>query len=837
MIKSILYLLLVLVLPVAIQAQVFFPKTDHPVQSLAEYLLVAEDKDNELSIPEIMTDSNIVFKSLSSVGALDPKTTWWMKLVLHPTFSSDSFFIGLPRQNLSGISKGNDNADVWIMSGDRIIAQYETGNLVPLSKKPVKNPINHNLFPVSLKKDQPITVYWRLARTVNMEPLQFNFTLQHASIVGIANYPIDKLAMFYTGVMLIMFLFGLVFYIITREKPFIWFTIIAAMHCLHMQLLHPGNPMTRWLFPENPIYQFHMFTILTSGGVILQLQFIRSFVHLKKLLPKWDIGMLVIMAGTALLGIISLALLEISPTRNLPEQLSLLLFLSIIIITIRLITLKDIYAKITGVAMLWLFVFQTLGILWNNDVIPAWFPNPWPIAQIGMMVILFIALAYRFKHSAKEKAEAAKFVEMDNIKSRFFANISHEFRTPLTLMLGPLKQMEENNMEPGQQKKYTRIMRRNGERLLQLINQLLDLSKLESGKMELSVEKTDITGLLKAIGNSFESLAEEKQINYHLHFPEENMVGFVDKDKLEKIVVNLLSNAFRFTAPNGTVSFSVENDGKRLRFTVQDNGVGMPKEQLNKIFDRFHQVAGTEGGTGIGLSLAKELLQVHKGQISVQSETGRGSSFRVSIPIAAESYDKPRVNPSASSTVVPAYFTGNGSSLESEEEIINDPALPLVLIAEDNKDLQQFIADILRNHFQVQVAANGKIAWQLATEQVPDCIVTDVMMPEMDGIEFCKRIKEEPATSHIPVIMLTAKAGSSSRMEGLQTGADDYLVKPFDGPELVIRIQNLIDQRRQLRERYSKQVISLQPAEINAPSVEQEFIEKVKYYTESKVNA
>jgi signal transduction histidine kinase/DNA-binding response OmpR family regulator len=527
--------------------------------------------------------------------------------------------------------------------------------------------------------------------------------------------------------------------------------------------------------------------------------------------------------------IISLLLMEISPTKDIPEQISIIIFLAIIVVTIRLILFRNIYAKITGLAMLWLFFFQILGILWNNGILPPSFPNPWAIAQIGMMVILFIALAYRFRHSAKEKAEAAKVLEMDMIKSRFFANISHEFRTPLTLMLGPLKQMEESSLDAAQQKKYTRMMRRNGERLLQLINQLLDLSKLEGGKMDLKVSKTDLTALLKSIAASFDSLAEEKQINYHLHFPEENMMGYVDRDKLEKIVVNLLSNAFRFTSANGSVSFSAEQDGKRLRFTVQDDGVGMPKEQLNKIFDRFHQVSGTEGGTGIGLSLAKELLQLHKGQISVQSEMGKGSSFRVSVPVAAEFYTATELHagtPDPGNILLTVDSTPNIP--EDEVEMVQYQSLPVVLIVEDNKDLQQYIGDILRDRFQVSVAENGRIGLEKAIELVPDCIVSDVMMPEMDGVEMCKRIKMEAVTNHIPVILLTAKAGTGSRIEGLQTGADDYIVKPFDGPELIVRIQNLINQRNQLKEKWSRQVISIQPEKISAPSVEQEFISSVR---------
>ncbi|MBC7874771.1 MAG: response regulator, partial [Ferruginibacter sp.] len=834
-----LALLLSIVHAGAQDSPVFTPRPDQPVQLLTDYLQLTEDKNNTLTIDQVIqNERQYSFRPLGAFKELSTRSTWWLKLEMLPSFTSDSFYIGLLREGASGISQGNDKVDVWIVRNKAIIASYETGTLTPLSKRPVARPINHNLFPVTLQVNEPLTIYLSVRRTVNFDQLQFHFALQHGSMINTGASPEDRLAWFYGGVMFILFMFGLVFFAITREKAFAWFFCIAAILYLHMQLLEPENNLTRLLFPEHPVYQFHLFSILTSSFGILILQFIRSFSKTKQLLPKWDKVIVVVMIYIAALTVIKLVLLEVNPTVNLPFYFFLLGFVAKIVIACRLMLTRDLYARWNGFALLWLIVFHILGILWNNNFLPGWFPNPWAIAQIGMLIILFFALAYRFKQSAKEKAEAAKILEMDTIKSRFFANISHEFRTPLTLMLGPLKQMEADNLDATQQKKYITMMRRNGDRLLQLINQLLDLSKLEGGKMDLQVAKTDITGLLKAIASSFDSLAEQNQVNYHVHFPEENIIGYTDRDKLEKIVVNLLSNAFRFTAANGTVSFSVEQDEKRLRFTVQDNGVGMPKEQLDKIFDRFHQVAGTEGGTGIGLSLAKELLQLHKGQISVQSETGKGSSFRVSIPVTSEFYTQAEMATSSQPIITAPIVTGNGitSFNEPEEETSPDPSLPLVLIAEDNTDLQQYISDVLRNHFQVQVAGNGKTGLQKATELVPDCIISDVMMPEMDGIEFCKRLKKEPATNHIPVILLTAKAGSSSRIEGLQTGADDYLVKPFDGPELIIRIQNLIDQRKQLRERYSKQVISLQPDEIKAPSLEQEFIQAVRRIIEENID-
>ena len=808
---------------------VFTVVQNEPLQPLRDFLQVSMDKHDSMNIEVLMNEKSAAFfKPLSAIK--DPKLPgpYWLRLNILPSFSSDSFYIGLPHKNRAGISQGNDRADVWVIENGKIIHHYKTGNLDPVSVRPVASPINHNLFPVSLRQGIPVTVYWKLQRIINFEPLQFDFALQHTSLAHVKINSFDKLAWFYTGIMFIMFIFGLVFFIITRAKPFIWFTAIAAVLCMHMQLLNPESYMTGWLFPEHPGYQFHLFTLLTGSLGIIVLQFARSFANTRTLLPRWDKLMLAVMGYTGLMAIAGLILLELDPGSFILFPLTLLAFLLTMACAIKLMTTKALYARWAGFALLWLYFFQVCGILWNADLLPSWFPNPWALAQIGMIVILFFALAYQFKQSAKERAEAAKVIEMDSIRTRFFANISHEFRTPLTLMLGPMKQLEENDLGKDQQEKYLRMMRRNGDRLLQLINQLLDLSKLESGKMQLQVAKTDISALSRSIAHSFESLAEQNQVNYHMHFPEENMIGYVDRDKLEKILVNLLANAFRFTPAHGSVSLLVETAENRVRFTIDDDGTGMSKQQLEKIFDRFHQVTGTEGGTGIGLSLVKELLNLHHGQVSVKSEMGKGSSFRVSIPITKEFYTEKEFGEPGFTDTYSISSSAPEQQAEQDEVMENDPSLPLVLIVEDNIDLQQFISDTLRPYFQIQVAANGKAALAMAIEIVPDCIVSDVMMPEMDGIEFCNRARKEPATSHIPFILLTAKASMQSRIEGLQEGADDYLVKPFEGKELIIRIQNLIEQRKLLREKYSRQVLMLKPENIKTPSLDQQFIQQVR---------
>lgn len=833
--KAVLYFLIVILSCAFAQAQVFIPEPGKPIQSLSPWLKAFVDHGGKYPFDLIVSREYSRFRSIDSVEKVSGHAALWVKLEMLPAFTSDKFYIGLPQQNLPGISHGNDVAEVWIVKDSQVVQHFKTGNLTPVSKRPVANPVNCNLFPISLEANEPVTVYWKLKQTINVEPLQFNFAMQHKDVVAIKPLTLDSLVPFYIGFMFVLFAMGLIFLIITKERSFLWFCVLSAVFCLHMQLLDPHSSWVRWFFPQSPQLQYYLFTILTNLSGVFILQFIRSFTRTKLLLPKWDKVIRALMAYTAIVMAISMLAIYVSPFLQFIFQLQYLTFIGSIVIAIRLITFNNIYCRWTGLALLWLFFFQVFGIMWNINLLPDWVPNPWAIAQLGMMIILFFGLAYRFRESAREKAEAGKVLEMDAIKNRFFANISHEFRTPLTLMLGRLKQLEGNGMEDKQQKKHIGSIRRNGDRLLQLINQLLDLSKLESGKMELQVAKTDITALLKTIATSFDSLAEEKQISYNIHLPENTIIGFIDRDKLEKVVVNLLSNAFRFTEPGGLVSFSVEEDKKRLRLTIQDNGKGIPKEQLDKIFDRFHQVGGTQGGTGIGLSLVKELLQLHKSQVSVQSEAGRGSSFKVSIPIAAEFYEQTEMT---SVSIITEAETDSDELIVDEEDNASpsDSSLPLVLIVEDNIELQEYIGDVLKPNFQVVIAGNGKLGLKKAIESVPDCIISDIMMPEMDGIELCEKLKNEHATSHIPVILLTAKASKNSRIEGLQTGADDYLVKPFDATELIVRVQNLIEQRKQLRDRFSQQVINIKPEELPVQSSEKDFISRIRAVIEENID-
>ncbi len=810
---------------------------NEPLQPLENYLLLAEDKDHVFTVPGLMNSKDsLAFKPFINWKDMNAQSTWWCKVMIHADFNSPEFLIALQAKKNTGISSGNEVMNAWTVTDGKITNSYSSGTLTPASERIINEPFNLNAFPFHLKKGETITLILQVRSIKNFAPLQFNFALQQIPFANPSSTYFPEI-IFYTGVMFILFLFGIVFSFITKERSFYWFTLVSLFYLLHALLLHPDNLMTQWFFSNHPVLMIYAWIILTYTNVIFYWQFGRQFTQLKNTLPAWDIVVRFLIGFVALAAILNIVCTIYKPfsTENISRPASIIIFVTSVVLSVRFTFHNNSQVKIFGAAACWLFIFQVAGILWEMNVLPHNIPNPWIIAQFGTMVIIFFALAYRFKESSKQEAEAAQVLKMDKIKQDFFANISHEFRTPLTLMLGPLKQMQENETDFVLQKKYIGMMRRNGNRLLQLINQLLDLSKLEGGKMKLQVAKTDITSLLKIIAASFENLAEQKQVNYHIQFPDNNIIGFIDKDKFEKVLVNLLSNAFNFTPANGTVSLQINTEENRLRVSIRDNGNGIPKKQLEKIFDRFHQVAPGSGGTGIGLSLTKELVQLHKGQISVSSEPGQGSTFRVSIPITKENYSPSEIYD----------FNGgetpiNDSSFLMEDEIndeeMHNNSVATILVIEDNADLREFIKDTLKKEFQIILASNGNEGLVKAQEIIPDLIISDVMMPEMDGISMTLLLKKSTATSHIPVILLTAKAGSANIIEGLQSGADDYLIKPFDGDELIARSKNLIEQRKNLRIHFSKQVISISPEEIETENPEKEFLKEIRNAIEENLD-
>ena len=443
-----------------------------------------------------------------------------------------------------------------------------------------------------------------------------------------------------------------------------------------------------------------------------------------------------------------------------------------------------------------------------------------------------------------------QIMEMDQLKTRFFTNISHEFRNPLTLILSPLEDMLTKKELTEKNRITMERMHRSASRMLALINQLLDLSKIDSGSMKLELYESDLNRFLMIIFSSFIPMAERKNINYKFRIPEEEFRTYYDQDKIEKIVYNLLSNAFKFTPEGGTIDCSVkiwqDRKPKVVEISVKDSGPGIPVELTEKIFDRFFQMEGTArqdlSGTGIGLSLTKELAEMQHGEIFINSKPDSGSEFTVTIPIGFEhlqqgEYVLKELNDINESfvtihAILPNYYSGAEDHLIDVDEGSDKQQ---ILVVDDDADIRAHIIENMGDMFNLYEACDGKEGLDMAVDRIPDLIVTDLVMPNLDGLEMCEKLKTDLRTSHIPVIMLTAKATVENRIQGFETGADDYITKPFNMQELVVRIKNLIEQRQKLREQFSRDVI-LQPQNISITSFDEKFLNKAMAIIEENMN-
>jgi signal transduction histidine kinase/DNA-binding response OmpR family regulator len=440
---------------------------------------------------------------------------------------------------------------------------------------------------------------------------------------------------------------------------------------------------------------------------------------------------------------------------------------------------------------------------------------------------------------AGARLESEKYRELDELKSRFFADISHEFRAPLTLILGPIEQLIARARRDDPIADYRRI-RRNAHRLLRLINDILDLSRLEAKSLKLHVDEGDLVPLVGSIVESFHPLAQQNGITLRFTPVPSDMVGFFDREKVETMLYNLVSNALKFTPPKGTVdvALTLSDPGpdppRRVSLTVSDSGRGVPADKLSHLFDRYYQAeeADRQTGTGLGLALTKGLVEIHRGTINVTSIEDRGSSFTVQLPIDRSCFapkelvgEEPRDSlPGPGMPEPVSALLEPGGSSESRQQVMS--GLPLILIVEDDLDMRRHLCENLKGSFSVYEASDGEIGLTIARDIIPDLVISDVSMPVMDGIQLCRNLKNDERTSHIPVLLLTARATQETKMAGLETGADDYVFKPFDWPELETRIRNLVEGRKRLRERFAR-TTALKPSEIAITSMDETFLMKV----------
>ncbi len=417
----------------------------------------------------------------------------------------------------------------------------------------------------------------------------------------------------------------------------------------------------------------------------------------------------------------------------------------------------------------------------------------------------------KLQDSIAQQKEMTKDMErMTQTQLRFFTNISHELRTPLTLISGPADQLAEKSSIKGEDRNLVEMIRRNAKILTQLVGEILEFRRIQNEKAKLKLNRFNIGEELQVWESDFTAVATRKGLKLEYSAEKSSMV-IADKEKLSHIYFNLMTNALKYTPQGGKITTQLELTDKTFRIVVTDTGRGMSEEDSKHIFERFYQAKGSVGGTGIGLAIVKAYTDLHKGNVSVKSEVGKGSAFTIELPLQQPGYDKAldsdNISYEPDNALADDYSAKDIKTMQNTETLIatedKDNTNPLVLIVDDNASMRSYLKTILQPHFNVIEAQNGAEGLEYARRKVPQIVISDIMMPVMDGLELSRRMKEDVSTSHIPIILLTARSLEEQRAEGYATGADSYITKPFSAKTLTTRIENLLKSRRQLKRIFS----------------------------------
>lgn len=469
----------------------------------------------------------------------------------------------------------------------------------------------------------------------------------------------------------------------------------------------------------------------------------------------------------------------------------------------------------------------------------------WAILIYIMLILYALWFYFNFKMRQQKTAfdneqrirDARQLHEIDEMKFRFFTNISHEFRTPLTLIISPVEKMLQEERKESD-KSLLVTVQRNAYNLLELVNQLLDFRKLDVQKDTLNISVGDVVAFVRDICYSFTELANKKTIHFSFSTALTELSMEFDQEKLRKIVYNLLSNAFKFTKNNGKIdvllslSQSPSEDKKFLKITVKDSGIGIPESDLQRVFERFYRVEhpdnANQTGTGVGLHIVSEYVKLHQGDISVKSTLGKGSAFTVLLPVNQHVHEEVIaqniVKPEEPSMPVDSQSHQEGKS-----------KMPLMLVVDDNEDFRHFITALFNDTFRMLDAPDGEMAFKMILDRVPDIIICDVMMPKMDGLELCRLVKHDMRISHIPIILLTAKAGDENKYRGLEAGAEDYIAKPFNMEMLTLKVNNIVERQHKTREQFRKKV-EITPGEVEITSLDEKFVRKAVALVEANIS-
>lgn len=721
--------------------------------------------------------------------------------------------------------------DIFLQRADGSWERHPNGTFTPERLKQFAPTARGNLIKITLPPNEVQTVYFRGASNRMAMPPNCYIRLKHME--DFYNDLLVKKASdaLFIGFLLMMFIYNLILYFVSHDRSFLFYSGYLILVVVYSGYL--SEDWVEWLAAkvhlEDPRH-FYPLKLSIYGAMMCYLAFIRSFLDLERLLPKWDVFYrYVIYLGFPLMAL-NLAVLYWSDFSYVLENRVVVSYTIVVIVACcsllyPLYRTKDKkgYFIIAGIAVICLGTLLTVvSLVW----LPPFSPGYLKVGTVIEVIIFSLGLAYRRQQQeraqreaelleAQQRTEAKRLKELDTFKARFYTNITHEFRTPLTVIMGMNDQIKGHDKEK-------KLIGRNSENLLELVNQLLALSKLEAGALPLNQTQGDIVAYLQYLTESFYSTATQRNIRLVFDADEPSLKMDYDEEKIKQIVHNLLSNALKFTPEYGRIIFRatrVNLDEKPLlKLSVKDTGIGIPQQHIEQIFERFYQAELPDDyhapqGTGVGLALTRELVELMQGSIEVKSEASKGTEFILHLPIKTEATPTPQTSPDPS-----------------------QPTPSQLLLIEDNPDIVTYIQALLQNTHDVHIARDGAAGIEKALEIIPDIIISDVMMPKKTGYEVCETLKQDERTSHIPIILLTAKTSQSDKLTGLQHGADAYLTKPFNKEELMVRLEKLVALRKQLQSRYTNSAAG-HPADASAiPSPEDTFLEKLHTHIQAHLS-
>lgn len=806
--------------------------------SFRDSLELIVDYEMKYTIEDILQQSDKAFIHPENTQLLKVPAVSWTRVKIVNNSSTDI-------QNYFRLSPLIYQIWVYTIKDDKVTNTQKSGTKVKPAQKLLYDMMND--VPFHLEPNETKVYYFKI-RYEDESSLEFQ-RLNGLSMIHGKTMIQERLrfvisSFFYIGALFLFALVGVFMYYMFREKIFIYFAVMMLFFTLFfLQLSQCFYYFFNLTLDDYRKVGFWL-NLVNSGLFFSLFLFISTYLQLPKRMPKYFRFFLII---TLLIVTFRFVLTGDFMLNQVGSILNLIWAISCMVPAILLARKKD---KSARILLLSIFAFFISAIILFTTVLLTSSMGTFVISifQFGVFSFSSILFYGLFDRVNTIRSEKQRFEELDQLKSRFFANISHEFRTPLTLILGPTKDLQEQLKKP-QQQELLNVVYRNGERLLQLVNQLLDLSKLEAKKLEFEAQELDIIPYLEGILLSFRALAEQRNIELKFKHNTDSCLLYIDQEKIEKVFYNLLSNALKFMEDNGRITLVVKERSKNIEIRVLDTGIGISEEHIGQVFDRFYQGDASTTrdyeGTGIGLALVKELVELHQGTIKVASTPNEGTIFTMVFKKGKEHLrpediktDVPALVPVANS--IPALTNSSLTNALSSQgkDTPTQPAenAPLVLIVEDNEDVRYFVRQSLQDKYQVLEAENGQIGIEKALEHIPDIIISDVMMPQKNGYELCDFLKNDERTSHIPIILLTAKADTASKMEGLRKGADVYLPKPFDKEELLLRLEKMTQRQQKLKAYFSKNINNeptaipenLNQEEKEIIQIEHVFIEKVK---------